>query len=191
MNEFLAYVSQFGPLTQPQQDAITRQATRVTLRKGEYFIAPGTGAQRRVGFVETGVLRIFSATEEGEDTTHYFVEEKHPLLDVPDPAGGEGISCCAMQAVTDCQLVVFSAEQWQTFAHLIPGWAGITHQISVQALREKMVRIVPMLGQDTAARYRTLLRQYPQLANRVPMGYLASYLGMTPSSLSRVRKQIR
>ena len=191
MNDFLAYVSQFGPLTQPQQDAIAHQASRVTLRKGDYFIAPGTGAQRRVGFVEAGVLRIFSATEAGEDITRYFVEERHPLLDVPDAEGEEGISCCSMQAVTECQLVVFTAQQWQAFAQFIPGWEGIAHQISVHALREKMVRIVPLVTQDAAARYRTFLAQYPQLANRVPLAYLASYLGMTPSSLSRVRKQIR
>lgn len=87
--------------------------------------------------------------------------------------------------------MVFTAQQWQAFAQLIPGWESIVHKIIGQALREKMERVLPMVVQDAAARYRLFLTKYPHLANRVPLAYLASYLGITQSSLSRIRRNIR
>ena len=190
MNEFLAYVSQFGRLTPQQQDLVAQKATRVTLRKGDYFVETGAVAQR-VGFVEAGVLRVYSSTEEGEESTRYFIDEGHAILDIREPGVATHASLCVVQAVTDCRLVVFSAQQWQTFFQVIPDWERIVHKLVAQAMREKMERVLPMVGQDAATRYTSFLTKYPQLANRVPLAYLSSYLGMTPSSLSRVRKHIR
>ncbi|WP_210521970.1 Crp/Fnr family transcriptional regulator [Hymenobacter terricola] len=184
MKEFFAYLLQFGPLTRPQQDLIARHAARVTLRKGDYFAA------QQVGFVAAGVLRVGSYTERGEELTSYFIEEQHPLLDIrPLEAVGTPAPCLA-QALTDCRLVVFSARQWQTFAPLIPGWEVITQKILAHALRVKMERVLPLVAQDATARYRSFLLTYPHLANRVPLAYVAAYLGMTQSSLSRVRKHM-
>jgi CRP-like cAMP-binding protein len=185
MNEFFAYLAQFGRLNQQQQDLIAQQATRVTLRKGDFFVA------QQVGFVESGVLRVCSYTEQGDEFTRYFIEERHPVLDVRPPESASTPSPCLAQAATECQLVVFTGQQWQAFAQLIPGWEAIGHKILMQAMRMKMERVLPMVTQDAAARYRSFLTTYPQLANRVPLGYLASYLGMTQSSLSRIRKNIR
>ena len=185
MNEFLAYISQFGSLTQQQQAVITQQAAHITLRKGDYFVA------QQVGFVTTGVLRVLSGTEQGEGITRYFIEERHPLLDVRQPDSASTYWPCLVQAITECHLVVFTAQQWQAFAQVIPGWETIVHKIIEQALRVKLERVLPMVAQDAAGRYLAFLTKYPQLANRVPLAYLASYLGMTQSSLSRIRKTIR
>lgn len=185
MNEFFAYVSQFGRLTQQQQEVIAHKAAHVTLRKGDYLVA------QQVGFVEAGVLRVCSPTEAGDDITRYFIEEGHPILDIRKPESESPAAPCMVQAVTECQLVVFTAQQWQEFARLIPGWENIVHKILAQAMRVKMERVLPMVAQDAAARYTSFLLKYPHLANRVPLAYLASYLGMTPSSLSRIRKTIR
>ena len=185
MNEFLAYLSQFGHLDQPQQALIAQKATRVTLRKGAYFAA------QQVGFLETGVLRVHARTEAGEEITRYFIEEGHPVLDAREPEAERPVSPCLIQAVTECQLVVFTAQQWQEFFQRIPGWETLVHKIIGQEMQGMMNRVSPLVSQDAAARYRAFLTQYPQLANRVPLAYLASYLGMTQSSLSRIRKGIR
>jgi CRP-like cAMP-binding protein len=185
MNEFFAYVSQFGRLTPPQQDLLAQQATRVTLRKGDYFMA------QQVGFVESGVLRICSFTEQGDELTQYFIEEQELLLDIRRPECANTPSTCMVQAITDCQLLAFTFQQWHAFAQDIPGWETLVQKIIAQTTWEKLVRVQPLVAQDAAARYRSFLTMYPQLANRVPLAHLASYLGMTQSSLSRIRKNIR
>jgi len=185
MNEFFAYLAQFGRLTPPQQDLIARHATRVTLRKGDYMVA------QQMGFVEAGVLRICSYTEQGEELTRYFIEEREPILDIRRPECAASPSPCLVQAITDCQLIVFTIQQWHAFAQDIPGWETLVQKIIAQTTWDKLLRVQPLLTQDAAARYQSFLTMYPQLANRVPLAYLASYLGMTQSSLSRIRKQIR
>jgi CRP-like cAMP-binding protein len=185
MNEFFAYLAQFGRLTPPQQDLIARHATRVTLRKGDYMVA------QQMGFVEAGVLRICSYTEQGEELTRYFIEEREPILDIRRPECAASPSPCLVQAITDCQLIVFTIQQWHAFAQDIPGWETLVQKIIAQTTWDKLLRVQPLLTQDAAARYQSFLTMYPQLANRVPLAYLASYLGMTQSSLSRIRKQVR
>lgn len=185
MNEFFAYVSQFGRLTQHQQDAIAQQATRITLRKGDFFV------EQQVGFVEAGVLRVCSYTEQGDELTQYFIEERQPILDIRKPECANTPSTCLVQAITDCQLVVFTMQQWHAFAQDIPGWETLVQKIIAQTTWEKLVRVQPLVAQNAATRYQSFLTTYPQLANRVPLSYLASYLGMTQSSLSRIRKNIR
>lgn len=183
MNELFIYLSQFSYLTQAQQDAIAQQATCVTLRKGDYF------ATQLVGFVEAGVLRLCSYTEQGEELTQFFIEEQQLLLNIRRPECAT--SSCLVQAITDCRLVVFTMPQWQALAQVIPGWETIGQKATAQLMREKLERVLPLVPQNAAARYQYFLATHPQLANRVPLAYLASYLGMTQSSLSRIRKNIR
>jgi CRP-like cAMP-binding protein len=189
MEEFFAYVQQFGSLDEQQVRLLAQEALRVTLRKGEYFFAPGTTDQG-VGFVLAGVLRVCSCSDQGDEITRYFLEERHLILDGRHPAAAAPASHF-VQAITDCQLVVFTAQQWRGFAQLIPGWETIVLNLKEQAMREKLKRVLPLVAQDAAARYTHFLTTYPYLANRVPLAYIASYLGMTQSSLSRIRKNIR
>jgi CRP-like cAMP-binding protein len=96
-----------------------------------------------------------------------------------------------VQAVTDCQLLVFTKHNWDELAATIVGWREMVHQMTARHLHEKLARISPMVTQDATTRYREFLENYPQLANRIPLSYLASFLGMTQSSLSRIRRNIR
>ena len=95
-----------------------------------------------------------------------------------------------IQAITDCRIIVFSAEGLQELSLTITGWDNIINKITAKSLIEKVSRISPMLSEDATSRYRNFLDQFPLLANRIPLSLLASYLGITQSSLSRIRKNI-
>ncbi|MEJ7660370.1 MAG: hypothetical protein WKG07_12500 [Hymenobacter sp.] len=71
------------------------------------------------------------------------------------------------------------------------GWDDMMNRITAQHLQEKLARISPMVAQDATTRYLEFIENYPQLANRIPLSHLASFLGITQSSLSRIRKNIR
>jgi hypothetical protein len=70
-------------------------------------------------------------------------------------------------------------------------WDDIINKITNKALVEKVNKISPMLSEDATERYLSFFKNFPTLANRIPLSYLASYLGITQSSLSRIRKNIR
>lgn len=189
MDEFFAYLLQFGSLNQQQLNLIASKTTPLVLSKDAYFLEAGH-VSRRVGFLLEGVLRICYYNKQGEEITRNFIDEMHLTTDLRGLEYGLA-SPEYVQAVTDCRLLVFAKHDWEELAHTIVGWSEMVHRMTSKHLREKLARISPMVSQDATTRYQEFLENYPQLANRIPLSYLASFLGITPSSLSRIRKNIR
>jgi len=189
MDELIAYILQFGNLNQQQLELITSKAREKKLHKQAYFSEAGK-IPRQVGFILNGVIRVFSYNEKGEDITRFFIAENNFVVDLANfssrsPATGY------VQAVTDCNLIVFSQVDWNEFSATIADWEHIISKIVSKTLLQKIERISPLVAEDGTTRYLAFLKKYPQLANRVPLSYVASYLGITQSSLSRIRKKIR
>lgn len=189
MDELFAYLLQFGTLNQQQLDLIASKATALSLPREAYFLEAGQ-VSRRVGFLLEGVLRICYYNNQGAEITRNFIDERHLTTNLRGLEDGLA-SPEYVQAVTDCRLLVFAKRDWDELAHTIVGWTEMVHQLTSRHLQEKLARLSPMLAQDATTRYREFLENYPQLANRIPLSYLASFLGMTQSSLSRIRRHIR
>ncbi len=95
-----------------------------------------------------------------------------------------------MQAVTDCKLIIFSREALEELSLIIIEWDNIINRITAKSLIDKVNRLSPMLNEEAKVRYLSFLDKFPHVANRIPLSLLASYLGITQSSLSRIRKNI-
>ena len=188
MEKFIEYILQFGNLNKQQTDLITSKATVLELRKDDYYWEAGKNV-RQIGFITDGVLRVFYYTKNGEENTRYFVDENHLIPDGPD-TDGNYIPSEYLQAIMDCKLVVFSKKNWQDISETIVGWDNIIQKIMAKHHREKLERRSELVSQDATTRYLNFLEKFPSLANRVPLSFIASYLGITQSSLSRIRKNI-
>ena len=189
MKELIEYILQFGSLNQQQIDLILRKATTLELRKDDYFSEAGK-ISRQVGFVIEGITRVCYYNNKGEEITKYFIDEQNLVVDI-ESFNDEICSTAYVQAVTDCKLIVFSKKDWQELLDTIVGWDTIVHKIISKALMQKVARRSPLVTEDATERYLKFLEIYPTVANRVPLSYIASYLGITQSSLSRIRKNIR
>jgi len=154
MDEFLAYLLQFGSLNPRQPDHIASKATAVSLRKDEYFLEAGQ-VPRQVGFVLEGVIQI-CYNNKGDEITRNFIDEHHLATDLRGLEYGLA-SPEYLQAVTDCQLLVFSKREWDELAQIMVGWRGIVHQMTAKHLWEKLARISPMVARDATTRYREFL----------------------------------
>jgi len=189
MNEFIAYILQFGNLNEQQIGLISRKATEMQLRKDDYF-SEAEKIAKQVGFVLEGVIRVCYYNNKGDEITKYFIDENNLVVDL-ESFENETPSTAYVQAVTDCELIVFSKKDWQELLNTIIGWDAIVHKVISKALMQKVERRSPLVSEDATTRYLKFLEIYPTVANRVPLSYIASYLGMTQSSLSRIRKNIR
>lgn len=185
MLAFIGYVLQFGHLNQQQIELVSRKAKEITLPKDAYFSEAGK-VLKQVGFITEGIIRICYYNNKGEEITKIFIEENHLLLNLTNAASTEYI-----QAVTECKFTVFSNADWKELSDTIIGWENIIQKIISKALVQKLERVSPLVSQDATTRYLEFLEKYPRLANRIPLSYIASYLGITQSSLSRIRKNIR
>jgi len=189
MEKFIEYVLQFGNLNQQQIDLIRSKASELELQKDEYYWEAGKTV-KRIGFLTDGVIRVFYYNNKAEEITRYFLDENHLIL------SGNSIDEIYtpseyLSAVTNCKLIVFSKQDWKEIAETIMGWETILQNITTKYHREKIARRSELISQDATTRYLDFIERFPTLVNRVPLSYIASYLGITQSSLSRIRRNIR
>jgi CRP-like cAMP-binding protein len=144
---------------------------------------------RWFAFVHAGCLRTFNSDETGNEYTLFFA---FPEWWVGDPTSFFGgtparFSC---QAIEASDLLRASREQFEgalescpTFEH----WYRIKMQRSYAAMQQKLVETNLQTAEE---KYRLLLEKAPEIVQRIPQAYIASYLGIKPQSLSRIRKNI-
>jgi hypothetical protein len=188
MEKWIQYILQFGNLNKQQIDFIIRRATEIDLHKDEYF-SEAAKIPRQVGFVVDGVVRGCYYNNKGEEITRCFIPENNLAVDYPN-FEANSVSTEYLQASTDCKLIVFSKQDWDELSQTIVDWDNIKNKMVQKCLYQKS-RKSPVISQDATTRYLEFIENYPTLANRVALSHVASYLGVTQQSLSRIRKNIR
>ena len=189
MEALINYLLQFGQLNQQQIDLIKGKAKKVELKRDDYFSEAGKIANQ-VAFIVEGILKVSYYDKKGEEITKYFIDENNFAVDM-NSLTNKIPSSEYTQAVTNSKLIIFSTDALKEFSLTIIGWDNVVNQIMAKSMIEKINRISPMLAEDAKTRYLNFLAKFPQLANRIPLSLLASYLGITQSSLSRIRRTIR
>ncbi|WP_299183044.1 Crp/Fnr family transcriptional regulator [uncultured Chryseobacterium sp.] len=189
MEKLIEYILQFGNLNQQQIDFVKSKATELELKKDDYFSEAGK-IPRQMGFVLEGIFRFCYYNNKGEEITNYFVDENNFVSD-QQKFEAQVVASDYIQAVTDCKLLVFSKKDWDEIGNTIVGWDAITGLILKNCLLKTIERRSPLVSEDATTRYLSFIEKCPTLINRVPLSYIASYLGVTQQSLSRIRKNIR
>jgi len=189
MKEFIDYILQFGNLNKQQTDFIMSKAKTLELHKDEYFSEAGK-IPRQVGFILEGIFRFCYYNNKGEEITYYFIDENSFVADY-QRFEAQAAASEYVQAVTDCKLLVFSKKDWDDISNTIVGWDKIVTKIYNKCMTEAIDRRSPLVSEDATTRYLSFIEKFPTLLNRVPLSHIASYLGITQQSLSRIRKNIR
>lgn len=189
MEALINYLLQFGNLNKQQIDLIKSKVVLKEIKKDEYYHEAGR-IPREIIFITEGIMRICYYNNKGDEITKYFMDENHFLADI-NSYNQEIPSTEYVQAVTDCAYFGLSKNAMKELSMTIIEWDNIIAKITAKALADKVNKISPMMAEDATERYLSFLEKFPNLANRIPLSYLASYLGITQSSLSRIRKNIR
>jgi CRP-like cAMP-binding protein len=184
----IEYILHFGNLNKQQTDLIISKGQTLQLKKEEYFSEAGK-TPKQVGFVVKGVIRGCYYNNKGDEITRCFISENSLVCDYVNFEANTS-STEYLQAITDCTLLVFSKNNWEELSKIITGWDSIKNKMVQRCMYQKS-RKGPVISQDATTRYLEFMENYPSLINRVPLSYIASYLGVTQQSLSRIRKNIR
>lgn len=156
------------------------------LKKGEFFLKTGKQSDR-LGFVQTGIIREFVSLNDKEitkwiSTKGYFVVDLSSFI-FHQPARWN------IQALTDCELHIIDTKEYQKIGELIPQWAELEKRFIAKCFTVLEDRIITHISMSAEERYNQLFHYNKELFNQVPLQYLASMLGMTPETLSRLRKK--
>lgn len=188
MENLINYLLQFGQLNPQQIELIKNSVKLLNLGVGDYFSEAGKTANQ-VAFVQEGILRVCYYNKEGEEITRYFIDENNFAVDL-NSYSLKIPSSEYIQAIVPTRLFVFHRDSLNNLSNTIIVWDKIISQITNKALIEKVHRISPMLAEDAKTRYSEFYKRFPTLANHIPLNYLASYIGITKNSLSRIRKEL-
>lgn len=188
METLINYLLQFGDLNHKQIELIKSKGVFKSLKKDEYYSEAGK-IPREVIFLTEGIFRICYYNNKGEDVTKYFIEENNFIADI-ESYNQQIPSSEYAQSITDSGFISFSREAMHELSATIIPWDSIIAKITSKGLSDKVNKISSMMPEDATERYKSFLSKFPNMANRIPLSYLASYLGITQSSLSRIRKNI-
>ena len=141
-------------------------------------------------FICKGVLRIMVADENRNEVTHFFLKENQ-FCSILNSFNNQVIADESIQAACDVEVLALSRSALDGLYLQLPYLKPLINQITHQALLDKIAVRNAYLGQDSTTRYKTFIMRQPEIALRVPLSNIASYLGITPQSLSRIRKNIR
>lgn len=182
------YLLQFGSLNKQQIDLIQSSLTTKTYKAGDYFLRAGQ-VSKEIGFILNGIFRVCYYDSEGNEITRYFLDEAHFMVDLNSYDTGLP-STEYVQAVIDSEVQLLTKPTMDNLSRTIIVWDSIISKITARALAEKVARVSLMMPQDATTRYVSFMESFPGLANRVPLHFIASYIGVTKSSLSRLRKNM-
>lgn len=186
--DFIDYLLQFDSLNKQQIDLINSFLIIEHFKEGEYFLEAGK-ISNQVGFILNGVYRVCYYNHNGDEITRYFLHENNFIVDINSYNTGIP-SSEYIQSVTESTVAILSEKSMRELSKTIINWDSIIAKITSKALSQKVARVSMMMPQDASERYEFFLENFPNIANRVPLNYVASYIGVTKSSLSRLRRSI-
>jgi CRP-like cAMP-binding protein len=158
----------------------------LSLKKGSNFIDHGT-VPRRIAFVSSGLFRYYYIDEKGNEYTKGFFPELSFITSYTAMIKNKP-SHYTIEALEDSQIVAFDYHDWQALYKGHPCWSALLVSLLEKGFSKKENRERELLLFDAEARYRSFLNEYPHLETRIKQHQVASYLGITPVALSRIRK---
>lgn len=185
----IGFLQQFKAIPLKDQELITAAFEPTHFNEGDYLFHSGHIC-RQFFFITSGILKITAVRADGMELTHFFIKAGQlcTILDSFEQSLVAEESIVAACPVT--VLAINRTELLQLYGRL-PYLKELIVQITRQALLDKIRTRNAYLGMDATARYRQFLQAQPDIAAQASQNDIASYLGMTPQSLSRIRSGIR
>ena len=159
-----------------------------TLAAGDFLQRAGEPA-RHAAFVARGCLRSFVIDVKGKEHVVQFAPEQWWLADAISLSTGAP-SQYFYAAIEDSELLLIDAPGHQRIVERVPGYSAAMRAGLQKHAAAKDVRIVKSLSASAKERYLDFISTFPTIAQRVPQWMLASYLGVSPETVSRIRKQL-
>ena len=158
------------------------------LKKGQYLVQAGDVCKYD-SFVVKGCLKIFHTNwQDGQEYILSFSLENWWASDL-ESFLKQQVATYDIQALEDCQLLQIDHESFQQLLEKIPQFERYFRIITENYLFSLQKRILGTISQTKEERYKTFIKQYPQINQRLPQYLIASYLGITPEFLSKIRSK--
>lgn len=187
MTRLEQFFNNLTPISTSSWNKLKIRFVAKSLKKGDFFIKEREAA-KEIGFLEEGIIRAFYRNNEGiEYNKHFFI--------TPCFIGGYASLITGkpnqinQQALTYCKIYVAKFADIETLYESCPDIERAARILAEQFFVQKEQREIEIVLLDADKRYQIFQKQFPQLEQLVPQYHIASYLGITPTQLSRIRRK--
>jgi CRP/FNR family transcriptional regulator, anaerobic regulatory protein len=184
----IEFLQLYRTISKKDQVLIENAFAYKSFKEGAFLTKPGK-IVKQFFFICHGVLRIRKTNEDDRVSIHFFLKENQ-FCTILDSFNNEVTAEESIEAATSADVLEISKIRLMKLYQDVPWLKILIDEINQQRLLEKIKTRNAYLGLDSAARYRLFLNTQADIALRVSLTDIASYLGITPQSLSRIRKDL-
>lgn len=185
----IAYINQHitSPLTSEEEALIVEVFKPKKLRKKQYFLEEGTVC-KYLGFIVKGAMRQYSVDDKGvEHIVHLYIEnywasDRESVVMLKP-------SKYYIDAWEDTELLIITGADMIDLIGKIPSFAEMTRLLDQRSFIASQRRLNSTISNAAEKRYEEFAENYPQFIQRFPQHLIASFLGITKETLSRIRKR--
>ena len=185
---FQKYLDSRIVLTAEQSTWIQSLSVVKKIRKHQYLLQEGEVSRQNI-FISKGCLRGYTIDEKGVEHILMFGIENWWIGDRQSLLSGEPAKF-NIDAVEDSEVVLFSKQDFDMICRQLPIFNDMVNTILQKAFISMQNRINATISLTAVEKYEYFIQRYPEFARRIPQGMIASYLGISPETLSRARNQI-
>jgi len=185
--KLIEFLQGSGQINSQKAAEIAAHFSLKTLLKNEFFLQAGKVSNEYL-FLDKGFMRAFAFDTGGNDVTTGFYSANQVVFEVSSffnrTPSQENI-----QALTDCEGWSITFQELNNLFHALPEFREFGRSVLVKGFSALKVRMLSMITETAEERYANLLKNRPEMLQQVPLKHIASYLGITDTSLSRIRKE--
>lgn len=186
VEEILRFIRSYIDLSEDEADIVRESSHIVNFKRNNLLLSEGECAKNHF-FVVSGCVRSYYIINGEERTTEFYTENQSIIpVSLINKQPSEYFIVC----LEDCQIAIGSEERDQALIEKIPKLKNLIMKSDTQVRIQTQVLFDNFKNNSPEMRYRYLMDIRPDLFNRVPLQHLATYLGITPVSLSRLRKRL-
>jgi CRP-like cAMP-binding protein len=189
MNEVLKkYLKNKISLNEEQLEYWGSLLTLRDLNKNDFLLREGD-ISKHTAFVTKGCLRLYSIDLKGKEHILQFAPEEWWIGDM-ESYSKQTPSVYNIDAIEDSEVLLMDVVSREKLFHAIPEATIFFQELLQNRQAATQKRIIYSMSSSAEQRYLEFIKTYPSFTQRVPQHMIASYLGITPESLSRIRKQV-
>lgn len=185
----LSLLNKFIRLDTDMQRQLAGYMQPVTVNKGDFYLQQGK-VSNYLAFMVSGAMRVYHLANDKEYTSYFNFGGRNPFVSSYSSFISRTPSQENIHALDDSELIQIHYDDLQKLYAASPQFEKLGRLIAEYNYTLAVERIYSLQHDTAQQRYIQLLDMYPNLVNAVPHHYIASYLGITPESLSRLRKEL-
>ena len=186
---FIHFIQQMLPMSQAKAEEIVSHFEQRELAPGAYLIQAGQKSNEYL-YLEDGFMRAYTYDAEGAEVTTNFYSAHSVVFEVAS-FFGRTASKEYIQALTPCSGYSVDYESLNNLFHTIPEFREFGRAILVKGFVALKERTLSLINDTAEERYAAMLERKPEIFQYAPLKHIASYLGITDTSLSRIRREFQ